>query len=225
MLLLNFGMFAISDCPFILFVSELLQIATVITSLVSISWAVVSYRRMRRLLYKEKTTIPGLVIEFLWFLFVIGVRVLAIALFTSRFQVWLLAVVAIHCVVTVTLMITSNTVKFGEDEVGLLGLMFLVPVNTLCVFVFGEQHTRLRYAIYHCIMYTENVVMAVLWYSATYTQDLWYHIPCMAIILFGYIVGVIFQVIFYLKFHPPKEEIKCCVPCNDLQFKVQLKVG
>ena len=191
------------------------------TSLLSISWAVVSYRRIGRLSRDKETTIPGLVIELLWHLFVIGSRVLAIAIFTARFQIWLLAVVVIHCVVTVTLMITSKRLMFHQVGDGLVDLVYLVAINTLCVFDSDVRHTRLWYVICHCIMYAENILMAVLWFTFTSTQAFWFKITCMGIILLGYIVGVIFQVIFYLKFHPEKEEIMCCEPCNELHFKVR----
>ena len=184
----------------------------------SITSAVVSYRRLSRLFDEKETTIPGLVIEFVWHLCVIGSRVLVIALFTTRFPIWLLAVVGIHCVVTAIPMIIRKEQEFREDMSSLFLFVALIVVNTLCVFDIGQPPPRLRYMTFHCIMFTENIIMAVLWFSATPTQELWYSIPCLVVILLGYVVGVIFQVIFYAKCHPNSEDIECCVPCEELEF-------
>ena len=117
-----------------------------------------------------------------------------------------------------TVMIISTEKDMRSEVLYLLSMVpFIVP-HTLCVFEIGQENTRLRYAILHCIMYVENIVMAVLFYTATPTQEFWYGIPCMVAILLGYIVGVFFQVVFYLRCHP-YQKVKCYVPCADLQLE------
>ena len=207
-------------------VSGLVKIASVGTSLLSITWAIVSSRRWG---YKE-TTILRLVIDYLGHLFVIGARVLAIALFTVQFQFWLVAVVAYHCLV-ITITSLHNRTYLGKDRYlfRLVDIMTRLALNMFCVCQFRKgnvghrkRHYRtLQYIVFHCILYTENIVMAVLCYTDTTTEGSWYRIPCIVIIFLGYIVGFSFQMIFHLTFHPEAsdgEEIEYCVLLTDIKL-------
>ena len=193
--------------------------------MISIAWSLVAYHRIlrRSLKHKEDMTIPGLVIQFLWLFFVISARVLALALFASQFQIWVFVVIGIHWVAMVT-WIQFQRAKFCEAGPAWQELSFSMVaavIHILCFFNLKEGHTRLRYATYYFLMYIENMVLALLWYLSTQTQEYWYQIPCMVMIHLGFIVGVVLQIIYYLKFHPnnkiPGKEIKLWIPCSELQ--------
>ena len=161
--------------------------------------------------------------QFLWRFFVIGARVLALAVFASQFQIWVFVIVGVHWIAMVT-WIQLQRAKFcqaGPAWQEVCFSMVAATIHIFCFFNLKEGHTRLRYAVYYFIIYTENMIMALLWYMVTQTQEFWYHIPCMVMILLGFIVGVVLQIIYYLKFHPNNKitgkEIKFWVPCGDLQ--------
>ena len=197
--------------------------ASIVTSLVSITWALISCRRLSRLSEGQRMSIPGVVIDYLWHLFVIGARVIALAVFAAHFQIWLLAILAIHWVAMIIILVLSKQVQRNDKHWDASKIIILsLATNTLCPFELEtETRSRLRYATLHCIMYAENILMSVLWYTAIYSKDLWYGIPCMVIILLGHILGVIIQVIFYLRFHPKYDDIKCWVPCYYLNFSAK----
>ena len=163
--------------------------------------------------------------DWLWHFFVIVARVIALAVFAAQFQIWLLTILAIHWVAIIIIVELSKQRRAHCPKM-LTATILSLATNTLCPYELDTKtyelntktRSRLRYATFHCIMYTENILMVVLWYTATYSHDLWYRIPCMVIILLGHIVGVIIQIIFYLRFHPKYKDITCCVPWHELQF-------
>ena len=200
-----------------------MQIASVLTSVLSITWALVSFRRFNRLDNGNTTSIPGLLMEFLWHLFAISARVLALVVFAVQFKLWLLVIFGVHYMIIINLQM-----KYGLMDLSYLGdecvprcfVRATAFTNTLCVFLISSSSkSRIRYVTLHSIMYAENIVMAVLWYTSTLTQELWYSIPFMVIILLGYLIGVIFQIVSYKICHHNSERIDCCVSCNELEFE------
>ena len=161
---------------------------------------------------------------YLWHSFVIGARVLAIAMFTVQFQFWLLAVVGYHCLAMI--IISSHSQKFAGEQRYLW--RFLVNIEMVAINMFcanagprNRHYMAVWYIISHCILYTENVVMVVLCYTSTTTPGSWNYVPCMVIIFLGYIVGVIFHIIFYFTSYPKTsdgEETECYVPFTKLNF-------
>ena len=151
-----------------------------------------SVRLSSRLKENTTTTVPAAVMEILWNLCVIGSRVVAMAVFTARFQAWLLLVVGIHWVVTAIVVILFR--EEGQENPS--DYIIDVVIHTFCVHADKGESRLCRYTFYHFVMFTENVLMSVLWYTTTQSQDVSYHTPCMVIIILGYILGVIFQIIY-----------------------------
>ena len=123
----------------------------------SITWAIDSSRRMGY----GKTTIPELVMVYLWHLFVIGARVLAMAMLTVQFQFWLLALVVYHCLAMI--IISSHSQKFAGEQRYLwrfLVIMEMVAINMFCANAGprNRHYMAVWYIISHYILYTENVL-------------------------------------------------------------------
>ena len=64
--------------------------------------------------------------------------------------------------------------------------------------------------------------MILVWYLFTQTKDLWYHPYALVAVLGGFFIGIIFQVCYYLYFHPnnlsgdKKKRIPLCRPLDEL---------
>ncbi|XP_076319297.1 XK-related protein 4-like isoform X2 [Tachypleus tridentatus] len=80
------------------FLTVCFQVASVISSLFELSWALAFYQRAlrRSVLDKKNMTRIGTALQFLWRFCTIGARVLALALFTSEYKLWIVPVCVGH---------------------------------------------------------------------------------------------------------------------------------
>ena len=101
--------------------------------------------------------------------------------------------------------------------------MVVAAVYIYCYVNVCEGHTRLRYCVYYCVVYLENMAMCLLWFVSANTRTMWYLQPAFALILFGFFIGIIFQLTYYKFFHPNNYEpysrykrIKTCLTIDEL---------
>ena len=123
----------------------------------------------------------------------------------------------------------QNTVYCGragaELGCGCLEYLFRISISLISIFAYINllpDRTRLRYAVYHVLVYLENAAMIITWHAfgSTKSRHIWYHIPVMLSVLLGYLIGVAFQALYYVKCHPRKDDedyhVKQWIACRDL---------
>lgn len=93
------------------------QIYSILSSLFSMAWSLVSYHRSLRVSLDKKANISiwGSFTQLLWHLFALSSRVLALALFASLYPYWFVVFCASHWGV-MTLWIISMKTEFCENK-------------------------------------------------------------------------------------------------------------
>lgn len=184
----------------------LTQVAACIASLVSLSWSLVSYQRSLRLSLPDKTPLSwqGISVQFLWRLFVIAARVLALALFAASYDWYIGIICGIHFLLMFLWIVTMKTSFSGFstnrcEELGYNGVLAVMFI--FCYFNPVDNPTRYRYTIYYSFMFVENTLLMVLWYLKA-DPSVWYLYPAIFGHYLSFFTGLLFMVAYYLLLHP-----------------------
>ena len=190
-----------------------------------------AYERSLRLLKPEKALLSykAMVLIFLWRFVVIGCRVLAFALFTSQCKYWIFVVAACHWLVMICWISTQKMTFCNDEQKNTKCLETLVDMVIAVLYIYcflnvKEGQTRLRYVIYYTIIYVENLIMTLLLYIFAHTGNSWYFKPALVCIIGGFILGISFHIIYYLKCHPNNyseyhKSIQLCLKCSEMMNK------
>ena len=215
-----------------------LQVCGCIFSLVSLATALVSFQKALRLSQadtKAKLSIPGMAVQFLWRVCTIASRVLAFALFASYFHVWVIVAAAAHWLLSLIFVCVQQTnYCMLEDDEGhqnhsrVLEYLFrflTAFVHVFCFFNLIEGHTRLRCLVYYCVVFLEDLAMVIALYftASAANQTSWYILPGVILVPLLFLLGIGFQVFYYLKCHPNNtspdhENIHTWVKCSELSL-------
>jgi hypothetical protein len=185
---------------------------------------VAAYQRALRASLPEKAMLGNvqLILLFLWRIFTVGARVLALALFASSFGWPMFVVVGIHWFIMFIWIFMQNTTFCQTRLQELFFDMVAASVSIFDFFNLIEGHTRMRYLIYYILVYAENCVMVVLYYYANPYKSCWYVYTSMIAVLGLFFFGILIQLVYYLVYHPNndrrnnKPPIKLCLNCRDL---------
>ena len=181
----------------------LAQLAAVFASMVSLSWSLVSYHRALRMSLPDKVnmTWPGLMVQFLWRICMIGSRVLVLALFATTYTRSIGFVCIIHWIIMFLWIISMRT-SFCDNKIEELGYNAVLAVMYIfCYFNPVDSPTRFRYLTFYVFMFFENSILMFLFYSSRSFQ------PLFARLIVGthfsaFVTGLCVMVIYYLYFHP-----------------------
>ena len=100
-------------------------------------------------------------------------------------------------------------------------------VHVFCFFNLLESHTRLRCLFYYTLVYVENAAMILSWFisASTIGSSGWYQMPALGLVIGGFFVGIIFQIMYYMWCHPNNSSefhfdrrIRWWVPCKELSL-------
>lgn len=195
------------------------QAVSCFTSLCSLSWSLVAYQKMLRISDETKRTLSNgaLPVMFVWRFFTIGARVIAFALFASSFSYWLFVLVGCHwSIMFFWILVQRTDFCVGDGVQEFFFNVVAAEVNIFCFFNVLGGHTRLRYVAFYALVYAENVSMVVVWYTANWTFRIWYMYPSLVAVFGLFFVGIFFQLVYYLLFHPTRG-IRLYVPCSKLK--------
>ncbi|XP_014670829.1 PREDICTED: XK-related protein 4-like [Priapulus caudatus] len=195
----------------------IIQLVSCCFSLVNLSWAIAAYHRSLRISLRDKENMSlfATVLYFFWQLFVIGVRVLAMAVFASHFPHLLFAVAAAHWALMFCWIWLQQTTFCGEQggwDERLFGAV-AAWVHLFCFLNVTEGRTRSRYFMYYCIVYVENAMMVLVWFFTVGDNADWYRWHCVCFVLAGFWLGIGFMLVYYWFFHPNQSQIEgmCCI--------------
>ena len=180
------------------------QVIAAFTSLCSLAWSLTAYHKALRasLPHKENMSYTGMALQFLWRFFIVAARVIALALFAARFKAWVFIVIASHWM-TMFFWIRFMQTKFCDTRAEELGFNLVsAAIYIFCFLNLTEGHTRLRYLFYYLITFLEDAVLISVWYLLTQTKYVWYQRPAIFAVFSGYVIGILFQILYYLKAHP-----------------------
>ncbi|XP_046919452.2 XK-related protein 6 [Dermatophagoides farinae] len=179
------------------------QSISIIASLVSLSWCLVTYLRILRmsLASKQNMTWPGTIVQFLWRFFMIASRVMALALFASEFTYYISIVCGVHWLIMFIWIVSMKT-SFCTNRIeelfynAVLSIIFI-----FCYFNPVDGQSRKRYIFYYTVMFIENLIILLLWYNVC-DPSKWYRLPAFLLYFFNFFISLIFMTIYYLKLHP-----------------------
>jgi hypothetical protein len=210
------------------------QVISISSSLFSMAYALAGYHRCLRnqqylfCVNKSKRLVKPIswfstIMQFLWYLFLISPRVLSMALFASTFRSWFFMIIFLHWLIMyfwilnlkTNYCITSINVYNAREEI------FEKFYNFVCSFIYifvyfnlKSGKTRYRYITYYIIFYFENILFSISYYCFSNEKNTFFKVSMLCIIIIGFWLAIIFQIIYYLYFHP-SQDISLCVRRQD----------
>ena len=210
--------------------TELKQFVSIVSSLFSMGYALAGYHRCLRnqqFIFWLETNKPlprpmswlSTMMQFLWYLFLIAPRVLALAIFASAFRSWFFMIIFTHWLIMyfwilrlkTNYCITSEEVYSAREEI--FEKFYDFVCSFIYIFVYFNLKagpTRLRYLIYYILFYAENVLFCVCYFLFTKETNYTYKLIMMLIVIFGFWIAITFQIVYYLHCHP-SHDITVCV--------------
>ena len=212
------------------------QVISIASSLFSMGYALAGYHRCLRnqqylfCVNKSKRLIKPIswystIMQFLWYLFLITPRVLSMALFASTFRSWFFMIIFIHWLIMYFWILNLKTnyclTSSSSKDYNAREEIFEKFYNFVCSFIYifayfnlKSGKTRYRYLTYYIIFYLENILFSVCYYCFSSEKNSFFKLFMLLIILVGFWIAILFQIIYYLYFHPA-QEIKLCVRIQD----------
>ncbi|XP_022657652.1 XK-related protein 4-like isoform X2 [Varroa destructor] len=185
------------------------QLASAMSSLVSIALSLSSYHRALRRSVPDKYNMSrvGAILQFIWRLCTVGSRIICIALFTSEYTFWLIPLCVGHWGVMSVWVMHQGT-RFCDTESGqprqceeylfdmLIGAIYLV-----CFLNVKDEPTRYKYTGYYVITCIENVATIVLWYFRA-GSHVWFRLPVLVGTPCLFAFGILIMAVYYRYYHP-----------------------
>jgi hypothetical protein len=208
---------------------EFKQFFSILSSFLSLSYALAGYHRCLRnqqfiFCLEQNKPLPrpmswfSTIMQFLWYLFLIAPRVLAMAIFASTFRSWFLMIIVVHWFIMyfwilrlkTNFCLTSNEYNAREE-------IFEKFYDFVCSFIYifvyfnlKSGATRYRYLIYYLIFYSENLIFSISYFIFSKEINLNYKLSMLLVVIIGFWIAITFQILYYLHYHP-SHDIRICV--------------
>lgn len=182
--------------------------ASIITSVMYISWSIASYQRALRRSVDTKRTLTalGILLQWIWRSLTISTRLISIGLFVSVFNYWICPIAIGHWGV-MTVWIMHQGTSFCSNEHAeyvfnaIIGLIYLITFINI-----KDEPTRLKYTSYYTIVLLENIALTSLWYIRI-TSFTPHHSHLAQLLIYvglicAFLCGIFFMMIYYRFAHP-----------------------
>lgn len=139
---------------------------------------------------------------FMWRLFMLTSRILALALFASYFTRFVFVVAGVHFAFSYALLWRQKCEYFEGEPIKQKFFRFAVAyVHMFCFFPLEGKNTRKWGYPYYIFTFIENIVMILLWNFVT-SYDLEFRITMLTAEWITFAIGIVSLVLFYRCFHP-----------------------
>ncbi|XP_076296826.1 XK-related protein 6 [Lasioglossum baleicum] len=207
------------------------QVATILSSLASMGWAMASYHRSIRLVQQDKLNIGimGTVLQFLWHFCTTVSRILSLSVVAS---IW-----PIHTAVASILHWISMSCWIIVDSRGILefcrnynraphcppslkervySILLSLVIGVVQVFIYlnaVDGSTFIKHVFFYTICFFENISATVLWIyaSSDEVKQAWYFNVLIVFCIIPFLIGITAMIVYYCVFHP---SIKRLNPAN-----------
>lgn len=194
-------------------------------SIISVLYTLLSFSTNDRVSGKNRRVIlPAHLAQVLWHLCMIVSRVVALVMFAYTYGYYVVAVVGGHWVLMVFILLLERTTFCADIERQSDGdlkftrrLCLEIPFDLIAAAVyvfayFNLKRGRIRVwaGVYHLVMLTENVTMAVLFHLnppsslTSYSSSSLLTLIPMIVVVTLYPVGLVFMFCYYLLYHPKR---------------------
>jgi hypothetical protein len=136
-----------------------------------------------------------------------------VALFASVFRWWVLAVLAPHA-----LLMAAWYCRKDAHHPGTPQIISNLPFAYVSVFAFiprcrslvetSPDYTRIRYAVFYVLFYSENIAMGLLWCFYTPYDGTWLHTWGLVLVLGALPVHIGLLMFYYACCHPQSPHIR-----------------
>ncbi|XP_065838686.1 XK-related protein 7-like [Oscarella lobularis] len=151
---------------------------------------------------------PRLTILFLWRVFLLASRAVAIAVFARKHDYWVFLVLGFH--VLGFIVINTTWIFYIERQclspTGCLQAFSLAYMHLYEFFNWTEGQTRYRYLIFYSATFLENTLLFIFWFQDK--SGRWEGVLSAAFVWGGFVVGMIFMIVYYQFLHPNRWEKK-----------------
>uniref|UniRef100_A0ABM5GRN8 XK-related protein n=1 Tax=Pogona vitticeps TaxID=103695 RepID=A0ABM5GRN8_9SAUR len=177
-------------------------------SLLSLSWALVSYSRSMCLIKPCHLSMPGtaLLCQLLWRTGMIGTRVMTLVLFARTYHLWVFAAAGIHWLVMSYWTVAQQTDIFQNPCHWKLFNILTGAVYIFCYVNFKDGPSFCRMAVFYIITLSENVFLLLMSMDVLHVNsrsNLW----ILGAVISGSILGLVALVSYYSLLHPKSTEI------------------
>ncbi|XP_078311922.1 XK-related protein 6-like [Crassostrea virginica] len=187
--------------------SHILRLITVLSSWVSVSWSVTSYYRALRVSNAMHTTQQRTLLAaagyFMWRVFEIGPRVVALVLIILMNPIIFLLTVVFHYFAVVTWSFASKAMPYEKLHEN---IVFVLCIGFVQVFSFmntSPGKSRYHALLYYTFFYIENIVILILWIVLKKESFCpWIYHGAVGIVASGIIMNLVFIACFYKLCHP-----------------------
>lgn len=185
-----------------------LNIVSTSLSLFCVCWALASYgKNMRR---KNADAIVmtwmGVISQFLWRLGTVSARVTALTVYATLYSYWLFLVIGLHWISMLLWLLSQNIIFFSATTKTVRRYVVSIGVAVIYVFCFlnlQEGQSRQRMIAFYTIMLVENTLLIAVWWRMKDTS-MWFHAPALCAVWGGFIIGILFMILYYRYFHVSK---------------------
>lgn len=150
-------------------------------------------------------------------------RVLSIAIVASLFPKWTLIGCVVHAVIMAFWIFIFDRSPFCSSTI-IHSLAFSIILGFVFIFNYilpKSKRTRYRYTLFYIICFIENitcVIIYVLW-SSEETRQSFYFLPLCIFSIIPFMLGIVFMIIYYTKFHPNIIVRKNIMQHNSVELK------
>jgi hypothetical protein len=140
-------------------------------------------------------------------------------MFALRFTAWSFLPVAVHVLIIAEVVFRPSKIVanicsqcwFFLGTLPQLIPMFILSFSYYFVYVPFGVRTRGTYLVHFLVSFFEDVTLMAIWVGFVWTDGgypRWFIVGTVVLVLVGYLVSGIFFAIYYLYFHPSREDIK-----------------
>ena len=188
-----------------------LTATSAIVSIISLSWAIVSYSQMLRLCLNSKIfSVFGYCFQISYRLLMVASRVIVLVLFASAFKFYIFVFIVGHSAMMFGWLCCIDMISRARNEgrdLPFLDKIFTFIVSIIYLFCFLNVHpstTKRDISMYYCVVFIENVGLMAAWYPYR-TLDGVLMYAAVGVVFGGFIVGLIFMLLYYRYFHPNED--------------------
>eukprot|EP00076_Gallus_gallus_P039427 XP_025004965.1 XK-related protein 5 isoform X4 [Gallus gallus] len=178
-------------------------------SLLSLSWALVSYSRSCCLLRPGHVCLPAtaLLCLLLWRMGMLTSRVLALVLFARLYSCWVLAVAGTHWVLMSFWLVALQSDIVAQPCRWRLFNILLGAVYIFCYVNVQPGPSKHRMAVFYVVMLTENTFLLLL--ATEFLQaEMGHSLRVSGAAMAGAALGVAAMVVYYSLLHPKSSKIR-----------------
>ncbi|XP_010001215.1 PREDICTED: XK-related protein 8, partial [Chaetura pelagica] len=179
------------------------------TAFLCVTWSLLDYHQSLRSFLQDKyvLSLGSSIVYFLWNLFLICPRILAVALFALRWPYG----VAVHFPLVWLAMFLWVSLQ-GTDFMESPGPEQLYRAMVAVILYFSwfnvaQGRTLHRSIIYHSFILVDSSLLALSWLCGPFPSDEhWYLVPVVSAALPCYLLGLVLRVTYYQWLHPNVRE-------------------